>query len=703
MAGAATLSLSVAAYASEFSRVIVFGDRYLDAGQYVSANTIFAEPDEELGDRRDRFTNRDETGGQAHNWGTLVSRTLGHGDTNPSQPSLQPGSDIVPETGLNFAAGFSSTFDILDSITGTSSTAGIRYTQGDETVDIFGSDRPGLLDDSTRGWAANSVVLMNGGSWDIRHLANIARDLSGNVQAYESLVVIEEEYREEIAVSAAENIATGAIALRDADAGLVVVANLFDVGAMPEIAGDITGAADGIAFLDEQLAIAQAADPLAVEDNYSAYLRAGFEAIIANPEIVSEFRTEGTDRFNESLSTLLDGQDNVVVIDQNALMAEVIRDPARFGLSADISQAEQCLDDAELYPCDAVSDAFIGDALFLNGVNLSETAQELFADQVSGVINAPVQVSGLPLSTIASGREIANAGRAQVTAERIARKGWAPFVSAGIGSSTWNELSGEGRHGSLRLNGTIGATYHLGNGFSVGAAAGYQDISGAMSETSIDVDGSAIYGTVFAGADVADVFGNASITFGSVDYDDVSRLTQIGEATIRNSGETDGSVFGASLEVGYRALKYDTVAAGPIASIDHWSTSIDRYDEGGWAATAVNYTSDLDNSSTRVSLGAFLEAGDLNFEDMPIVFRAKALYTRELDTDPITVTAQAQSSPNNSFSREGRGAQADSLTLGAQLVYDFGPVIGSLNYNVRVGEADDHSGSIDFSVPFGGK
>ena len=88
---------------------------------------------------------------------------------------------------------------------------------------------------------------------------------------------------------------------------------------------------------------------------------------------------------------------------------------------------------------------------------------------------------------------------------------------------------------------------------------------------------------------------------------------------------------------------------------------------------------------------------------MPTVFRVKALYTRALDTDPLNVTARAQSSPDNSFTREGRSAQADSLTVGAQLLYNFGPAIASLNYDVRIGEADDHSGSIDISFPLGGE
>jgi outer membrane lipase/esterase len=327
----------------------------------------------------------------------------------------------------------------------------------------------------------------------------------------------------------------------------------------------------------------------------------------------------------------------------------------------------------------------------------------MYAAQVSGVINAPVQVSGLPFTAIASGREVANSGLSQVTPERIARKGWAPFVSAGIGSSTWNSLSGEGLHGSQRFSGVGGVTYSFGNGVAVGAAGGYQNTSRAMSGTTIEIEGTNVYGTVFAGADIGSVFGNASLTLGSVDYDRVVRQTKIGNATFENTGQTDGSVYGASFEIGARAISTDMLSAGPIASLDHWSADVGAYNEDGWAATGVDYDTDLNGSSTRASVGLFLEGGDLDYEAMPTVFRVKALYTRELDTDPLNVTARAQSSPDNSFTREGRSAQADSLTIGAQLLYNFGPAIASLNYDVRIGEADDHSGSIDISFPLGGE
>ncbi len=703
MAGAATLSLSAAAFASEFGTIFVFGDRLTDAGQYVDSRTVFSDQsaDEIETDGRGRFTNLQSDGNTGHTWSTLVSRNFGLGDTHPNQPQSLPNSPPV-ETGTNYAAGFNNAEEVLASINGTPRISGIIYSNGSEERIVPGTDGVSVLKDADRrALLADSLVMVNGGLLDVRLLANVERDLDGSIDL--ELSGLEQDVREQRAVAhdAADDISRGATLLSDAGAGLVVVTNLMDSGKTPEVPGDFSIIEEALDEVEAEIEELRSDFPGVDFTALEAEMRAPFEAMLANPEIIGEVRSNATDLYNARLASNLDGKSNIVVIDQNALYQEILDNPQRFGLSADTNPGIDCFTDDVLYPCNATN-APLADQLFLNGLDITTTFHEMYADQITGVINAPVQVSGLPFTAIASGREVANAGRSQVTPERIARAGWAPFVSAGIGSSTWNELSGEGKHGSQRISGVGGVTYSFGNGIAVGAAAGYQNTSQAMSGTTIEIEGTSIYGSVFAGADVGHFFGNASVTVGSVDYDSVMRQTKIGNATFENTGQTDGSVFGASVEVGARALTSNMIAAGPIASLDHWSADIGAYNEDGWAATGVNYDTALNASSTRASIGVFLEGGDLEYEPMPALFRVKALYTRELNTDTLDVTARAQTMPNNTFTRKGRGAQPDSLNIGAQLSYDFGPAIASLNYDVRVGESDDHSGSIDISIPLGG-
>lgn len=707
MAGVATLSLTSAVLASEFSNFLVFGDRQLDAGQFVDDLTVFPEdPDAKIEtDGRGRFTNRDADGNTGHTWSTRVSRTLGHGDTHPSQPQTLDNSPPV-KTGTNFAAGFFSSLDVLQSVSGFPVMSGIIYEKDGETRSVEGTSRAGLLTDpETRGWAANSIVLMNGGSRDIRNLANIdgefgnVADLSNptNDRYNGTRLVRDAETREAIARAAAGNIAQAATEMQDAGAALVVVSNLMDMGAVPEISGEQRLAEAGL----EQLRETYGADlsvPMTEDD---ARARDILNDILANPGVVAEYRTEGTNHFNEELAAGLDGRNGIVLIDQRALVADIMADPVRFGISGEENVGQDCLYDGPILPCNEV-EGFAGDRFFLNGVDLTTTAHAMLADHAASIINAPVVFSGVPLTAIASSREIADAGIAQVQPERIKRRGWAPFVSGGLGSSTLDQETGEGKNGAMRISGVAGVTYSLGNGIALGAAAGYQDVSKSVSETVLDYDGAGLYGTVFAGADFGMIFGNASATVGQIDYDRLSRIVKIGDAVYDSGGESEASVVGASLEVGARTLVHGTLAAGPIASVEHWSASVDGVTEDGADFIAVSYD-DIDASSTRASLGLFLEAGDLDDPGMPAVFRVKALYTRELQTDGVDVTARAASSPSNAFTREGNAPDADSMAVGAQLTFDFGPFLGSVGYDAQIGESTEHAGRIDISVPLGGR
>jgi len=702
LAGAATVSISAAAWASEFSNVLVFGDRQLDAGQYVDARTVFPDPDDEsTTDGRGRFTNTLPDGNIGHGWGTLVSRELGFGDTFPNQPQSLTNSPEVT-VGTNYAAGFNDSFDILESVNGQTFINGIVYRNGNVPTIVPGTQGVGILqDENRRGWVANSIVLMNGGSRDVRNLADIHLNLTGAVDLNRSNIIADEGFRNLVAEGAADRISTGAVLLRDADASLVVVSNLLDVGAVPEAGTDNNVIQNAIDALDATLEARRLDDPMAEFTPLETLQRSEFVAALNDPDLIQQIRTAGTNTFNARLAQNLDGEDNIVVIDQNGLFERLLAEPETFGLSAEVDQSVECVSDSVLHPCTA-SDAPLSDLLFADGLDLTTTAHGIVADHVGSLINAPVLLSGVPFTAIAAGREVSNTVQAQVVPERIANSGWAPFVSVNVGQSAWNEISGEGRQGAYRVSGIGGATYSFGNGIAVGAAVGYQDISDSLSETAIGYEGSAVHGTVFAGADFGRVFGNASATLGNTSYDSITRQSRIGGAVIENSGSSDANVFGLSAEIGVRALNNGILSAGPIAALDHYSASVDGYSENGWEVTAVEFE-DVDASSTRASLGLFVEAGDMNDVSMPVVFRAKALYTRELDTDGDTVTARAASSPNNTFSREGRGGQADSITVGAQLTYDFGPFIGSIGYDGRIGEADDHSGRIDISVPLGGR
>ena len=697
LAGAATLSLTAAGWASEYSNLFVFGDRYLDAGQYVDPDVAFDNT--ALGDGRRRFTNRVEGGDYGYPYSDVISNHFGFGDTAPSQPQSTPQQEedgVVPETGTNYAGAFYRNQDIYNSIANPVVTlVGITFGSGDARVSVDGTQGVGVLHDAEkRALLPNSIVLIGGGFQDVRHIANIDYNLDGTVdRSSDTAIGLNRMINANEVAGGARLIADGAIALRNEGANVTVVSNLFDLGYLPESKNEVDAATQGIAEISADIASDPANDTQRNRD-----LLAMFQYVVDNPDEVRSLRSDATEAYNAALNARLNGQNNILVIDHKSVVDEVMANPGRFGLNAEFDQQSNCLNTSVLYPCEASGEGPTA-TFFDNGIDLTQAGHEVLGDQIKAVLDAPVHVNAVPLAGMVSGRIVANAGEAQVTPERIARRGWAPFVSLGAAKTTFHEMENEGDQDLQNLTGIAGVVFVPTSGVAIGVAGGVQDVSDPSGNLDFGYEGSGVFGTAFAGLDKGRVFANASATVGKVDYDAVNRNTLIGTGQFTNTGETKADVWGASVEVGVRAYTYNTVAIGPIASLDHWEAEADGYTESGWGVTSMTF-SKLQASSTRGSAGVFLEAGSLDYDPMPVVFRGKALYTHEFEDEGTNVTASLTSNPGGTFTRPGRGPAESSFTFGAQVSARLGPVIGSIGYDGRFGDTSDHSGRVDVSMPF---
>ncbi len=737
MTGAAIASLSTVALAEGWNGMIIFGGRNYDEGQYVSAETVFAEPGDEIGDGRERATNNLSTGGRAPVVSQLAARGLGFGDLNPSQP-VSFGDNPTPPDGSNYASAFYGSGDVLNAITNFAISYGVGYEGDDgEEINVNGRIRDGFLVDPDRqGDAWGALVVVEGGTLDLRNTAEIFRDINADVRLDSSRISLSGAERDFIARNAAGNIVQGVRELTNAGAGLVVVANAYDVGRTPEVGGDnelLAEASRQIATLENDAAVAEAraqvaetnakaardagspdADALQVAAERARYeadeaalspteiaLRDGINAAIADPDLIASIRTAATDEYN---ARLLEGvrniDGNIVVLDQRALIDAVIADPARFGLSAEFDQANDCHSDDVLFPCNAVG-GFNGDLLFANGAEFSETGHRLLADQLVALVSTPAAFGGLPATGISSGRGVSDAARDQLSREQTWVAGVAPFVSGVASRVKLSPSTGFPQQDSSFTSGIAGLKYVLPNGLAFGAAGGYQRINSPGDKSAFDYDGSALVGTAFAGINSGPIFGRATATIGKLDYDNLTRITRIGEARIRNSGSPEGSVSGVTAEAGLRLVEYDILRAGPIANFSHWRSKIDGYSESGWQATAVR-VDDLETTSTRAGLGMFLEAG--NFVDgQGAMFRAKALYGHEFGDDTQT-TSVTPLGPNSagSFSAQSRGADDAPLEFGAEVVFGYGGVFTTFGYDGLFGDFSDHRFRVGASLPLGG-
>ncbi len=737
MTSVAFASLSTVALAEGWNGLVVFGGRNYDSGQFVSFESVFADEDDEIGDGRQRATNRVSGGGRGTVVSQRVARSFGFGNPNPSQP--QSFRDIpTPPEGYNYAATFHSTADILNSINGISSTSGINFRDQDgSTVSVPGVSRSGFLVDHERsGDAWGALVLIEGGTLDLRRTADVDFATDGTVDLRDSFISPVASLTNGIATNAAGNIVEGVRLLTDAGAGLVVLSNAYDVGNIPEVGGDNNGlpflramistreaealaAATRAESAETAAALAVAAGNANASDLLDAAyqarrearaaaltvneitLRNQVDAAIADPTLLGTIRTTATDTYNAELLRgvrQLDG--NIVLIDQRALFDAVIDDPARFGLSNEFDQANDCSFSQDLLPCNQVNN-FSGDLLFSNGAELTEAGHQLAADQIVALVSAPAAFAGLPSVGISSGRSVSDAARDQLSREQTWIPGIAPFVA---GTTSVVKLDPSRRfpqQDASFTSGVAGLKYVLPNGIAFGAAGGYQKVGSPGDKSAFEYDGDALVGTVFAGINSGPVFGNATATMGRVDYGDLTRVSRIGDARIRNTGNAEGMVQGVTAEAGLRLLQYDVLRAGPIANFSHWRSDIDGYSENGWEATAVR-TDDLEITSTRAGLGMFLEASNMA-EGQGASFRAKVLYGYEFsdDTQTTSVTPIGPSSVG-SFSTQSRGTDDAPLELGAELVFGFGGIFTTLGYDGLFGDFNDHRFRVGASVPLGG-
>lgn len=809
LAGAALLSLTTVALAeSGWSGIVVFGDRPVDSGQYVSYDAIFGNGSNPIGDGRQRATSNTADNGIDKVYSQRLSEALGFGELNPSQPQEYPGVSSKP-TGLNFASLFASSDDVKESVVGTSSFGAITYEGPDgNEVSVPGTSRPGLLSDpDTARTAENALILVTGGMRDVRELADVDFDFSGTPDTSNSYIETDPNLAPFTGFDAANNIADSVEALVGAGAGLVLVTTMMDASDLPETAGDVANleeletllkAREDEAIASTEARIAAQADVISAgaerltseanaalgadeaarlravaaielqnveevrttlgataEDIAAAeivaeqarieaeaaeisatvasrlaesareaeiaagealieaqelerklalttgevMLRPGLNIALADPEYIDDVRRAGTEAYNAQLIARLQNIDgNVLVIDQYSLLKAVAANPALFALSSDVNHTTACALRGDVNPCQTVASGVDTDELlFVDGLDFTPIAHEILSDQIVALLSAPSAVAGTPYIAIGGARGIARSVAGQVNSEQIDRVGLAPFILGGVAGTNLDNKFGADLLEARNYSTIAGLRYSLGNGFAVGAGVGYSVIETPKENSAIDYGGDTIYGTIFAGMDRGGLFGNASLTYGSVDYD-ATRVSRLGNARFENTGSAEGSVWGATLEMGARLYSKGAISAGPIASFSHFSSSIDGYRENGWEVTSIT-TGDLDGKSTRAGLGAFLEAGEM-VEGRGIVFRGKALYGYEFqdDTQRVAVSSNAPFSVG-SYNTLARAAGSAPLELGAELTFGLGRVLTTVGYDGQFGDSSTHSMRFGATLP----
>ncbi len=660
------------AAAQEFDRLIVFGDSLVDTGQRIDPGKVYPGfPVTLPEDARWRYTNREANGEYGQPYSGRLSEKLGFGPLYPSAPQTGPGM-TTEGTGLNYGVGGARAAEVRAQIETLVTVPGTPFHPATTTG-------PGFLAGPNAHLAKGSLALVSAGGNDIRDMANYGSDNSfwaagEHIAPFtprwdETILALETPWASFGAPltakmkTAAGETAAGVRALRAAGVDLVILPNAPDLSQTPETV------------------------------YWDVMLSTLWPALENSP--LAQLREQATQIYNAELRESLAGESGVMFVDLNGFFSAVLANPTAFGFAPIAqNQGSVCYNASEFtgVPCEENPDYGFSLAgagrnpyalLFNDGIHPTVAGHEAVADLIASSLRAGPQVAMAPNLPLLAARDLTSSF--EEAAERGARIG-AVTAFGSVGASILDGDPGEGRG----VFGHVGATKALSPTLTLGAGLGYQSLGGEASD--VDFSGSAFMGGLVARHDDGRLFGSAVLTAGYADLD-VDRDSRIGAARLKNSGSTEGWVFGGALQAGARLLEGPGFTAGPLARLEGWSSSLDGYAEDGPAYLAQRY-GDLDARSFRGGIGGFVEARGASFGA-----RLEALYEHEF-LDPRDVKVSSGSLGGAGWKAPGRALADDGLRLGLSVSHDAGFGVVSAGYTARLGDEDGHSLRLGLSMPF---
>ncbi|BFM13718.1 esterase EstA [Simiduia litorea] len=575
---------------SPFNELVVFGDSLSDSGQFPDAGGPI-HPTLGVPASGLRFTNRlDGNGSMTDLVGVQrFSQQLGLGYLAASTPYLPSPVTGYP-AGTNYAVGGYTSAQIKASITDADGSTVYNPAAGPAKI------RDGYL--AEFGTAkASTLYYVNGGGNDVLAISNPTDPTNATK-----------------IITAANTLVEGITALDSAGAKYIMVSNLPDVGSTP--AG-----------------IGSGAQPLwsPLSALYNTTLLAG----------------------------LKDSAANIIGVDARGLVAEIMTNPSQYGFINDATAlAATCYDGSggscfenPVYGINQANNRDPSKLLFNDGVHPTAAAQQIIADYMFSLVQAPQEVGLLPVL----GASLLDASQAQLRqqmqsnlASKRASEGQFQVFARGSAVETGirnNYLDADAESN----NALLGIQYSLSDLLSIGL--GFASDSGDLgfddSASSYDASSQSI--TLFTGYTSGAHWFNASIGYGEQDYSDLNRVVPLGITARTETGKTKGDSLTLAAEYGYSISPHSNWDYGPKVEFVHREINVDGYDEASGLTTSLRF-GDQKHTSTSADVGFFVHwraAGDA------LVVTSEWGIRSELKGEDYGVTMASQTLDLNAYELPG--------------------------------------------------
>jgi len=388
---------------------------------------------------------------------------------------------------------------------------------------------------------------------------------------------------------------------------------------------------------------------------------------------------------------------NVIRIDTWRLFAEILADPAAYGLANTTARACGATPSLLCGPSSYVAPNANRTYLFADDVHPTGAGFEVIAGAVAAHLEGPLLTAALTEGPLAV---------EQATFRTVDARMWSALdtpYDPQRGVNLWaaydyarSDIDAGFARGDADVNTvSVGADVRVGSHWLAGAAfnfstydAGYSGGRHKLEETG---------GTLYAGWGNGPWYAGVSALFGSLDYDGVSRTFALGALQRSESGDASGDHWGVRVHGGYW-MRSGSVNHGPFAKLVYQRANVDGFTERGVSSTALSFAGQERESlvasvgwQAQGSFGALRPFG-------------RATWEYEFEDDARTITASPVSlggsytltapRPDDNWALFHLGAAMDFGAPSAT----FGKVTGFIMGTATAGKDDGDSYAVTVGV-----
>lgn len=373
-------------------------------------------------------------------------------------------------------------------------------------------------------------------------------------------------------------------------------------------------------------------------------------------DAIKDYISTLSSAYNDALIARLSRMNaEIIPLNVPVMLAEVLASPATFGLAADQDLIGTCFngDGCTENPVYGVSSATPDPTklLFNDGVHPTIAGQSLIAAYAYSLLAAPWEISLLPEMAHGTLRSHQDQLRAQWQADWEAWQAvgqWRSFVNGGGQRLSYDVYESDADGNGYSLN--VGGSYRLDEAWRVGLAAGFYEQSLEAGNADSDYDLRSYLATAFVQYQQNRWWGELAASVGYLDYKDLERQFDLGQATRSEKGDTDGDLWSLSGRIGYDiAQSADSPwHLSPFVSADYARVEVDGYAEDSVRSTALEY-GDQKRSSKRLGIGL---QGLYDLNQQTRLFGEVAM-EREYEDDASEVDMSLRSLPTIGYTLEG--------------------------------------------------